>query len=219
MAQTTTYITLDVSIQSRIQVVMAKQRDTDSRFLCINMTDNGRPITIPDTCNVVINASRSDLESKTFAGVVSNGSLVVPITNWMMELPGKVMCDASVIDGGERLSTLNFIVAVEKSNADDNGGVDVDDENYDVLVSLISDVQDLYANYHPVHLRYSAHPDGTEYTETWSDGQYYLGISTDPIAPDDKSGYTWCGFIDPNKTYTGTYEVATVEDVKTYLDI
>ena len=39
--------------------------------------------------------------------------------------------------------------------------------------------------------RYSAYADGTAFTETWSEGQNYLGIATGKSAPVDKSEYQW----------------------------
>lgn len=40
-------------------------------------------------------------------------------------------------------------------------------------------------------IRYSAKADGTDFTETWSEGQEYMGIATGQTAPTDKSGYQW----------------------------
>lgn len=40
-------------------------------------------------------------------------------------------------------------------------------------------------------IRYSAHADGTDFTDTWSEGQYYIGIATAMEAPTDKTGYKW----------------------------
>lgn len=43
-------------------------------------------------------------------------------------------------------------------------------------------------------IRYSAHNDGTDFTETWSAGQNYIGHAVDFEAPTDKSAYTWSLF-------------------------
>ena len=40
-------------------------------------------------------------------------------------------------------------------------------------------------------VRYSAYPDGSNYTETWSSGQNYIGVATSHDEPKDKSGYVW----------------------------
>lgn len=46
-----------------------------------------------------------------------------------------------------------------------------------------------------VFIRYSANADGTDFTETWTSGQNYIGIATAKTAPIDKTAYTWCKFI------------------------
>ena len=40
-------------------------------------------------------------------------------------------------------------------------------------------------------IRYSAYFDGTDFTETWTEGQTYVGFATGQTAPTDKSEYTW----------------------------
>ena len=40
-------------------------------------------------------------------------------------------------------------------------------------------------------VRYSAYPDGTDFTETRSLRQFYIGVATGQSAPTDKSEYTW----------------------------
>ena len=43
-------------------------------------------------------------------------------------------------------------------------------------------------------VRYSANADGTDFTDTWTEGQNYVGFATGHIAPTDKKDYTWCLF-------------------------
>ena len=133
-------LSLDVSRQNRIQAVVAKQYDKDSRFLKIQLTDEGEPIVVDQSSVVTINASRADNTSKAFAGEVNeDGTVTVPITYWMLELDDKVGCDVSVVDAqGRKLSTLNFTIEVEHSN---HSGDDIsEDENYDLLVTLLAEV-------------------------------------------------------------------------------
>ena len=40
-------------------------------------------------------------------------------------------------------------------------------------------------------LRFSQYPDGTDFTDSWKDGQRYIGIAAGFEAPTDKSGYNW----------------------------
>jgi nucleoid-associated protein YgaU len=140
MAKIVKSLSLDVSRQNRIQAVVAKQYDKDSRFLKIQLTDEGEPIVVDLSSVVTINASRADNTSKAFAGEVNeDGTVTVPITYWMLELDDKVGCDVSVVDAqGRKLSTLNFTIEVEHSN---HSGDDIsEDENYDLLVTLLAEV-------------------------------------------------------------------------------
>ena len=140
MAKIVKSLSLDVSRQNRIQAVVAKQYDKDSRFLKIQLTDEGEPIVVDLSSVVTINASRADNTSKAFAGEVNeDGTVTVPITYWMLELDDKVGCDVSAVDAqGRKLSTLNFTIEVEHSN---HSGDDIsEDENYDLLVTLLAEV-------------------------------------------------------------------------------
>lgn len=140
MAEIIKSLSLDVSLQNRIQAVVAKQYDKNSRFLKIQMTDEGRPIPVEQTSVVTINASRADNTYKMFAGKVNDdGTVTVPITYWMLELDDKVSCDISVVDvEGRKLSTLNFTIEVERSNY--TGEEISEDENYDLLLTLLEDI-------------------------------------------------------------------------------
>ena len=46
-------------------------------------------------------------------------------------------------------------------------------------------------NGNSVFVRYSEHADGTDFTETRSSGQLYIGLATGQSAPTDKSEYEW----------------------------
>lgn len=46
-----------------------------------------------------------------------------------------------------------------------------------------------------VFVRFSASEDGSNFTETWTDGQNYIGFATGQTAPTDKAAYTWCRFV------------------------
>ncbi len=110
-------ITLDVSQMNRMQDIVAKQYDKNSRFLRIQLTDNGKPLAAEAGATVSINATRSDGASRSTAGeVCEDGRVQVPLTYWMLELDDRVSCDVSVTRGDSTLSTLGFTVAVEKSN-------------------------------------------------------------------------------------------------------
>lgn len=58
-----------------------------------------------------------------------------------------------------------------------------------------------------VFIRYSANADGTDYTETWTSGQNYIGVASGKTEPADKTGYTWSKFC--------SSEDGEIEDLKT----
>ena len=135
-------LTLDTSRENAYKVVHAKQFDEDSRFLKVTITTRGEEIEIPSGATVVFGVKRADLESHDFAGVVNaDGTVTVPLTNWMLQVAGKCVCDVSIIKDGEKFSTLNFNVLVEY--APTNEADITEDEGYDVLVSLVERVENV----------------------------------------------------------------------------
>ena len=199
MAQITKSLSLDVSRQNRRRAILAKQFDNGSRFLNIQLNNEGEPITVAKNSVVLINATRADGARESFVGGVNDdGSVTVPITYWMLEMPGKVMCDVSVISEQEsKLSTLGFAIEVEQANG--MGDDIADTEDCGILVQLISDVKRLEDNFKSVFVRYSANADGTDYSDVWSDGMQYIGIANTDTEPSDKSGYIWCKFAADEK--------------------
>ena len=146
MLQTIKKISLEVYKPNMFKVIVAKQYDNKSRFLKVTLVDDNKKLTIPENAEVIINASRSDGKSKSFAGETnSDGTATVPLTYWMLELGGIVTSDISVIDeNGRKLTTTTFTIEVEYAACDDD--TVTEDENYDILVKLIEDVRELQAN-------------------------------------------------------------------------
>lgn len=140
MAQIIKEITVDVAKKNLFQAIVAKQHDSNSRFLKVSFTNEGEPITISSGSSVIINAERADNESKSFAGSVNDdGTVTVPLTNWMLELDDFLRCDISIVAGDEsKLTSTSFTVEVEAAaNAED---IDIsEDENYDILITLLAD--------------------------------------------------------------------------------
>lgn len=140
MASIIKQISVDVASENIFQSIIAKQFDNDSRFLTVQLTNEGQKINVSPTSVVIINALREDNEAQAFGGTVNeDGTVTVPITYWMLELDGQVKCDISVIDSEQRkLSSTSFTISVEAAAY---SGTDiVEDDDYDILVSLIADV-------------------------------------------------------------------------------
>lgn len=140
MAQVTQQLTLDVSKENRIQAVVAKQYDYQSRYLKIQFTNQDVPLTIEQGSVVTINALRADNQAKAFLGTVEpDGQVTVPITSFMLELDDKVRCDVSVVDAaGRKLTSMSFSIEVQRASY---SGDDIsEDENTDLLLQLLEQV-------------------------------------------------------------------------------
>lgn len=118
MAEIINELTLDVARGNRIQAVLGKQYDYKSRYLKVQIANNGEPIFVTAGTVVTINAMRADKQTNSFLGVVNDdGTVTVPITQWMLALDDYVKCDISMTDPqGRKLTTANFTVEVEHSN-------------------------------------------------------------------------------------------------------
>ena len=142
MAIITKKITVDVAADNIFRSIVAKQYDTNSRFIEARLTNEGEEINVNPTSTVLINARREDNEAKPFEGVVNeDGTITVPITYWMLELDGEVVCDISIIDSDEsKLTTTSFTIKVEAAScSDEEIG---DSEDYDILTRLILECND-----------------------------------------------------------------------------
>lgn len=135
-------ISVDVSSENRFHPIIAKQYDSNSRFLTVQLTHEGQPIFVNMTSTVTINALREDGEASCFRGSVNeNGTIIVPISSWILELDGQVKCDISVIDSEQRkLTSTTFMISVEEAAY--SGEHINEDENYDILLELIADCRE-----------------------------------------------------------------------------
>lgn len=140
MAEIIKKINVDVSKKNTFQAIVAKQGDTNSRFLQVQLVSEGESINIDLSSSVLINALRSDDRSDSFLGSVNpDGTVKVPLTPWMLEIDGLMTCSISVIDSqGRRLTSTSF--AIEVQFAENTSGEINEDENYDILISLLADV-------------------------------------------------------------------------------
>ena len=140
MAQITQKISVQVLKPNFFQAIVAKQYDNSSRFLQATFVNGSEKINIAPSSSVLINARRNDGEEASFGGTVNgDGTVTVPLTAWMLELEGRVESDITVIDANERkLTSTKFIVEVERASCK---GEDItEDENYDILITALSEV-------------------------------------------------------------------------------
>lgn len=135
-------IEVDVSQLNRFAAIVAKQYDKQSRFLKVTLLNSGERIKVDKASTAVINARREDEVAKTFEGTVNmDGTVTVPLTQWMLQLDGTVKCDISIITANTTvLSTTLFELEVQEAAAPDDSDI-AEDDNCGVLIQLIADVQ------------------------------------------------------------------------------
>lgn len=63
-----------------------------------------------------------------------------------------------------------------------------------------------------VFIKYSSSADGTDFTDTWSLGQGYMGVATGQSAPTDKTKYTWVCINGSELDFDTVTMEATFED-------
>lgn len=116
MAVIIKHISIDVARKNLFFPIIAKQNDVNSRFLHIQLLNEGIDMAVDATADVSINAKRSDGATDDFAGTVNDdGTVIVPLAQWMLELAGDVRCDVSIVREDRRLTTMTFWLEVQKA--------------------------------------------------------------------------------------------------------
>lgn len=158
-------ISVDVSQLNVFQAIVAKQYDSNSRFLRVTITDQGAKMPVPAGAAITINARRKDNQSKAFAGTVNgDGTVTVPLASWMLALDDTVECDISIVDqDSKKLTTTTFAVNVEHAAY---SGTDISpDDNPDFYVQLLSAVADAKTEAHKATVEVEELKDYIGYTD------------------------------------------------------
>ena len=140
-------ISVEVSKPNLFQAIVAKQSDSNSRFLKVTLLDDGEKINVESHHTVAINAERNDGQSYSFPGEPNgDGTVTVPLHSWMLELDGSVNCDISVInkENGIKLTSTNFVLMVEKA-ANSDGDISADPQA-SILISLLESTEKAIAD-------------------------------------------------------------------------
>ena len=141
MLQVTREVVTDVVNRSTSKLVTAKQNDDGSRFLNVRIQNGGKDVNIDSTATVLFNVKRPDDSTGTLYGSVNDdGTVRIELTAWVLEHPGKISCDISIISKeSAKLTTMTFYIEIEPAVCCDEDIVDA--EEYSVLVDLISQTQ------------------------------------------------------------------------------
>lgn len=132
-------IQLDLCKKNSYKAIPTKQLDTNSRFLRVELLDNGSQYDFNDDVTVILASTRNG-ETKAYKCSVENGCVVAPLTSWMLAEEGYVDCEVVLVDtaSNSKLSSFAFSICVDESIYNDE--TITQDENYSVLLQLITDV-------------------------------------------------------------------------------
>lgn len=139
-------ISLDLARENAFKTIIAKQYDQGSRLLKVTILNQGEPMVVDSGSSVYLNVKRPDGQGATYDGttdakieVQSDGTILVPLTSWMLNVAGKVVADLTIASGSSQLSTLNFTILVESSPNNSNPQ---EDERRDTLDNFILRIED-----------------------------------------------------------------------------
>ncbi len=120
-------IDVDVSKENTYVYILAKQNDAVSRYLQINMLNEGEPVDISSATSAVLTAVKSDKTVTLTNGVISKGVVTVELTKQTLAADGPVTCFLSVHSNGSILSTMDFTIDVQGTNVDDDSIISSDE--------------------------------------------------------------------------------------------
>lgn len=116
-------LSVDVSQANVFAPPLVKEGDSGTRGLIITVTNNGEPIEIPDSATAWLNCSNTADKEKhaSVEGVINeDGTVTVDVPTVVMEVPGIIECDISIItlsesDQTEILKSTLFCLSCEKA--------------------------------------------------------------------------------------------------------
>ncbi len=133
-------ITVDIAENNLPPVVYAKQGDT-ARGVCIELTENGLPYTIPTPSTCFVNVRRANGTTSTLQARLKDNKLTADFTATTTAALGRAVGDAAIYDGsGKVLSSFMFIILVVESSADYEK-LEATDE-YAGLAEVLASLQD-----------------------------------------------------------------------------
>lgn len=133
-------LTVDVAKRNQFKAVSAKQLDCNSRFLKIELQNNGSAFDIPNNATIAMAVERNG-ETKAFNCTYEGNYIIAPLDTWVLQESGYVDCEIILLDTetNSKLSSFLFSLEIEQNIYNDE---DIkSDKNYDLLLSLIGDVK------------------------------------------------------------------------------
>ena len=139
MAEAILDLRLDTVQPNRVRLVYGVQNDYNSRYICARFLANGTQISIEKTASPSINAKRPDGEKRSFPGTVNaDGTVKVPVTQWMLEVPGEVKASVAAVTSSGRLTTQEFYIMAKDSVWDGTDEPSAENPDKDVIQTIIA---------------------------------------------------------------------------------
>ena len=101
-------VTLDLYDQN--PTYNAKQNDAGSRYILATIAANGVAQSVPETATVSLKVEKADGTRTLTAGTVSEGKILVELTNQTLAAAGTATCELQIIESEPTslLKTLRF---------------------------------------------------------------------------------------------------------------
>lgn len=122
-------------------ILLAKQNDINSRYIIATITDNGESITLPNNAVATLNIQRSDNLKKCYRAAIEDNKVKAFLSSWAVELEGQLLCDISIIENEEKLTTTSFVVMVEKASCTSEDIEDATSE--DIITNILSELTEI----------------------------------------------------------------------------
>lgn len=132
-------LTLDTTRRNNIPPLIVPQGDYGARVIRAVITEQGKLVTVESAAAVSIVAERSgDGEALAFSGKVNaDGSVTVPVTQWMLDVPeDDVICHVVVTGSDYQYSTTSFLIEPEKKANPTE--ITPDDPRKDVVTEVLA---------------------------------------------------------------------------------
>lgn len=193
MTQCLYKLTLDVAERDALLSIVARQGDSDTRFLRMSLYSLGEALRVEDSATVVLNVKNAAGELMAFSGSVNaDGTITLPLPARLLKNTGVVTCDVSIITtSGGRLTTPPFEIDVVASVADTDllPGDDIDGSitaemlAMEKVFSLTPEESDAGFTIAPLcNRKYTLDLSGSAYSgeEGWKEISLLLPTPTDP---------------------------------------
>ncbi len=123
-----TSFSLDLTQNSPLEYIFAKQGDASSRSLEITLTNNGVAYTIPANVTPRIRMTKKDGTQIYNDGTVASNKITVEMTDQMLAVPGIAVADIQLIGAdGLVLSSQLFYLNIEEYASSEGGAVSTDE--------------------------------------------------------------------------------------------